>query len=161
MSNREWKRVDEAVGDTLHYTSCGLDNIYLAGGFKRRQTRYGDGVSIVNVEGLHLAIGRSLVTGAQELTGPEIRFLRKEMKYTQEELAGMLKVSDQAVARWEKGECEIPGPAEIVIRGLYRQHVGDVVNVRKISELMQRLVKNATVRQVFESSRDGWHAQAA
>jgi putative transcriptional regulator len=162
MSNTEWTQVDKVEGDTLHYKSCGLDNIYLGGGFMRHQTRYGNGVSIDDIEGLHRAIGRTLVAEDRPLTGKEIRFLRKEMKYTQERLAELVKVSDQAVARWEKGENEIPGSAEIVIRALYRQHIGDSVNVRKMAEQFVRsMAKKATGPQIFEPTSSGWHAHAA
>ena len=41
-----------------HYTGCGLDNIYLANGFERKVTPYGEGVSIADADGLHEAIGR-------------------------------------------------------------------------------------------------------
>jgi len=35
-----------------HYTECGLDNVWLANGYRQR----GDAVSIENSEGLHEAI---------------------------------------------------------------------------------------------------------
>jgi putative transcriptional regulator len=162
MSDLDWQETDKVDGDSLHYTSCGLPNIYLVGGFKRHKTRFGEGVSISNVEGLHRAIGRGIVGGDGPITGAEIRFLRKEMKYTQEKLAALIKVSDQAVARWEKGEFEIPGSAEIVVRALYREHIGDAVKVRKLAEqLIRSMVKKAAGRQTFEPTRNGWHAHAA
>jgi putative transcriptional regulator len=140
MSNPEWKQVEQPAegADIFHYTSCGLDNVYLVGGFKRHNTRYGSGVSIANVEGLHKAIGETMVNKKENLCGPEIRFLRKEMKLTQEELATYLHVDPQSVARWEKGQHDIQGPADIVVRALYKGYVGALANVKKISEAMDQ-----------------------
>jgi putative transcriptional regulator len=149
MSSQEWRQVERCDGDTLHYTSCGLPNIYLAGGFTRHKTNYGDGVSIVNVEGLHRAIGELLVCSEKSLSGPEIRFLRKEMKHTQESLAEFLKVHTQQVARWEKEENSIPGPADILVRALYKQFLGKQPNVKKISEQLHQSTSHPASKPVF------------
>ncbi|HEV2366015.1 MAG TPA: helix-turn-helix domain-containing protein [Caulobacteraceae bacterium] len=71
------------------------------------------------MEGLHKEIGRYLVTYRKGLTGSEIRFLRKTMDLTQAELAAHLGNDSQSVARWEKGVCEIPGPAEKLLRAIF------------------------------------------
>ena len=152
MSGQEmqWRQVERAEGtDTLHYTSCGLPNIYLAGGFTRHKTNYGDGVSIVNVEGLHRAIGESLLCSEKSLSGPEVRFLRKEMKHTQESLADFLKIGVQQVARWEKEECSIPGPADILVRALFKQCLGKQPNVKKISEQLHQATQHPASKPVF------------
>jgi putative transcriptional regulator len=149
MSSREWRQVERVDGDTLHYTSCGLPNIYLAGGFTRHKTNYGDGVSIVDVEGLHRAIGESIICSDQSLSGLEIRFLRKEMRHTQESLAEFLKLSPQQVARWEKEQNPIPGTADILVRALYKQFLGKQPNVKKISELLHESTSHAEAKPVF------------
>jgi len=152
MSSQEWRLVEHCDGETLHYTSCGLNNIYLAAGFTKHKTNYGDGVSIVNVEGLHRAIGESLIASEGSLSGPEIRFLRKEMKHTQVSLADFLKVDAQQVARWEKGQNDIPGPADILLRALFKQFVGKQPNVKKISEQLHQLSKHSLPKRFFEST---------
>jgi putative transcriptional regulator len=105
------------------YTESGLDNVRLANGF-----RYVDGpggrhvLVIEDIDGLHRAIGRTLVQTKKDLTGKEIRFLRHEMLMSQLALASLLEVDEQTVARWEKGRTVIPKPAEALIRLLYREH---------------------------------------
>jgi putative transcriptional regulator len=69
-----------------HYTESGLDNIYLVGGVAHHKTPYGEGVSIVNTEGLHKAIGLWLIDLPKPLIGTELRFLRLEMELTQGDL---------------------------------------------------------------------------
>lgn len=152
MKSPEWKFVelDSYEGDTWQYKSCGLSNIYLAGGFTRHKTRYGDGVSVVNVEGLHRAIGEWIICSEASLSGEQIRFLRKEMKLTQEGLAELVKLSAQQVARWEKGEFEIPGSADILVRALYKQYIGKQPNLKKLSELLHQERTRSRQGIVFE-----------
>ena len=38
------------------------------------------------------------------------------MDLTQADLASKVRVDDQTVARWEKGKCKLPGPADLALR---------------------------------------------
>ena len=124
-----------------HYTECGLDNIYLVNGFDIVKTPRGAAVNIRNIEGLHRAIGQILVHEKQNLSGKEFRFLRHELNMTQQNLASVLRVSVQSVARWEKGKNarQIDGPAQGLLRVLYGEFIGGNEKVteplRKLAEL--------------------------
>lgn len=102
-----------------HYRECGLDNIYLMNGFSLENCDGDEYVSIRNIEELWKAIGLNLITSQKDLSPKEIRFLRRQMRYTQSELANRLRVTDQTVARWEKDTCKMPGPADLVLRVLF------------------------------------------
>ena len=104
-----------------HYTECGLDDVYLVGGFEFVDAPSGRQVVISDLDGLHAAIGRHLVNSKKGLSKKEIRFLRHEMSMSQSTLARLLAVSEQAVRRWEAGKSTIPGPAEALLRLLYRE----------------------------------------
>ena len=120
MTKREFYRTGaEIKSEPLHYTMCGLDDIYLLNGFTKNETPYGKGVIFSDVDGLHKTIGLSLIMDRKTLIPKELRFLRKEMGLTQADLAQRIGLSDQQVARWEKGESEINGPAEKLIRIFY------------------------------------------
>lgn len=101
------------------YLTCGLDNIFLLNGYRVIRHDGEEGVSVIDVDGLHKAIGRHLVLHRKGLAPKEIRFLRKAMNLTQEELAQKLGNNAQSVARWEKGTCEMPGTAEKLLRAIY------------------------------------------
>jgi DNA-binding transcriptional regulator YiaG len=111
--------------EKYHYRECGLDYIYLAGGFHYVNRPGGRRhVVIKNVDELQEAIGRMLIEQKKNLSGREIRFLRHEMLMSQATLAKLLEVSEQAVHRWEKGKTgQVPKPAEALIRLLYREHI--------------------------------------
>src|SRR6266702_4376017 len=85
-----------------HYRECGLSNVYLVNGYREIETPYGRGISIEDVEGLHMAIAHALVEEEPSLSGPEVRFIRKFLELTQTQLADLLGVEDQSVRRWEK-----------------------------------------------------------
>jgi len=109
----------EPVSEPLHYTACGLDDVYLVDGFTREQIDGEDAVTIEDMDGLWKAIGLALVKERKTLTPKEARFLRHHMDLTQAELGAKLRVTDQTVARWEKGETTIPGPADVLLRVLF------------------------------------------
>lgn len=141
-----------------HYTECGLRNVWLANGFELKATRYGTGLAIHDVEGLHQAIGRALAHKAA-LTGADLRFLRKEMDLSQAGLGTLLGVTDQAVAKWEKTG-RIPRTAERMVRLIYLEHVGGHVQVRKIIEEMARTDRADAEALIAESAGEGWKIAA-
>lgn len=103
-----------------HYTESGLTNVWLANGYTIRKTKYGEGVSIHAVDGLHRAVAQALANKPR-LTGAEVRFLRKEMGLSQRGLGELLGVTDQAVALWER-KGRLPKTADRLLRLIYIEH---------------------------------------
>lgn len=110
---------DERAHEPLHYTDCGLDNIYLDNGFTIEEVDGEKFLSVADIDGLHRAIGLHIVLERKAPSGKELRFLRNELDLSQAELARILGVTDQSVARWEKGQCEASGPAVLSLRMIY------------------------------------------
>ena len=109
--------------ERYHYVECGLDDVYLANGFKRFESARGTSVAIQDVDTLHQAIGEYLCDRKKDLSGKEIRFLRRELLMSQAALAHMLGVKEQTVHRWEAGKTGIPKAAESILRVLYMEQV--------------------------------------
>lgn len=105
------------------YTECGLDCVWLTGGFDKIDTGYGEAVSVKNSRSLHQAIALDVVGKKPHLTGDDLRFLRGNMDKTQAEYAFLVGKDTQTVARWEKGN-EVPGIINIVVRLIYLNHLG-------------------------------------
>ncbi len=144
----------------LHYTACGLDNVYLENGFTIRKTPYGEGVSIHDLEGLHKAIAYNLCTEKRSLEGKEIRFLRKELEFSQIELAEKLDVSEATIRGWENNRTEIKHTADILIRALYLEKVGKNKKISKLIELIRKIDKEQS-RLTFSETNNSWDAVAA
>jgi len=151
---------------TYHYTECGLNNIYLLNGYKCIQTPRGKAVSINDLDGLHRAIGLFLVTTKKDLSGEEIRFLRHELLMSQNTLAKLLGVSEQAIHRWEKGKINMPKPSESLLRLLYRDHVHQVGHNKdgKISTMLKEIAdleeRNNHDELLFKDTAKGWKSAA-
>jgi DNA-binding transcriptional regulator YiaG len=131
-------------GEPLHYTACGLDDVYLVNGFTRETIDGEQFTTIENMDILWKAIARHLVTKKKVLAPKEIKYLRGQMDLTQAELAHLVRVSDQTIARWEKGETSIQGPADFMVRVLYlasprAQPEGQKV-LDKLLEVIERVV---------------------
>ena len=144
-----------------HYTLCGLDDVYLTSGYELVDTDYGSGVTIQDMDGLHRAIGEHLVMSKKALNPKEVRFLRHEMDLSQAQLGDLLRITDQTVARWEKGEVEMPGPADLVLRALYLGNVLGKVDVRKLAEQLRAMDEVNTGKQLFGPTEKGWRPIAA
>ena len=145
-----------------HYRGCGLDNIYLEGGVNYIQTPRGKTVQIEDTEGLHRAIGRWLVHEKKKLTGKEFRFLRHELNLTQQDLAALLRVGVQSVGRWERGETEIPGPAQGLIALLYAEKANGNTAVseplERLAELDEKMAGDEGIK--FLTGPEGWSIAA-
>lgn len=145
-----------------HYTDSGLDNVYLENGYTIHKTPYGDGVSIQNTEGLHRAIGKSIISRSVRMNGAELRFLRLEMELTQKCLAERIDADEQALRRWEsKRKNPIQGPADRLLRAIYGEHINGDGSVRR---MIQRLAELDTVERTFiwlKETKEGWRDTAS
>ncbi len=142
------------------YKECGLDNVYLVNGFTFHDTPYGPGVSFHSIPGLHRAITRALVCKKGRLEPQELRFLRNRLKLTQAEFADLIGSTRQNIGRWERGTCDIPGPADVFTR------ICAGAGVRTRDELAALLNKGKKVeaekeRKQAKPARREWREHAA
>lgn len=144
-----------------HYTSCGLRNIWLHNGYAVKETSYGQGVAIHNVDGLHKAIGLNLVLNKPQLSGAEIRFLRKELDMPQSHLAALLGVSENSVRGWEKHRVKITKPAERLLRMLYQEYTTGNSSVRGLIERLGQFNRDIYSNGMrLEETESGWTTAA-
>jgi putative transcriptional regulator len=146
----------DAAKQPLQYTECGLDDVYLLSGYEIEQTPHGEGLSIKGVDQLHKTIGCYLAKQKKVLSGKELRFLRLQMNLTQSALGRFIGLSSQQVARWEKGESDISGPADLLVRALYIQHLGSNTNLQELAQRLDEIDSPATEKAVFENTSHGW-----
>lgn len=140
-----------------HYIECGLDNVYLENGFERHKTHYGEGVSIQDTEGLHKAIAKWVVCTPTPLRGAELRFLRLEMETKQRDLAAILGTTEQTLRLWEKKRnSDLPGPADRLLRALYKDYSGKDGSVRAMLERMAELDQKARSDAHLRETKNGW-----
>lgn len=153
-------------GNMYHYVESGLDDVWLqiGAGVEFIDRPAGRSVRIKDLEGLHELIGRTLAIHKKDLTGKEIRFLRKELLLSQGVLAKLLGVAEQTVHRWEAGKAEIPKPAEAIIRSLYMakvegpQKVDLMKMLKELADLEDQL--DGQLRLCRSTTSDKWKLAA-
>jgi DNA-binding transcriptional regulator YiaG len=166
MGNNEMTKVFKHKGELqktpLHFTLCGLDDVYLANGYEIGDYYGEETLAIKDLEQLHRAIGDSLVREKKVLNGRELRFLRKEMDMTQSDLAHLLGLTGQQVARWEKGKSAISGPTDLLLRVAYLQSLGEQPNVSELRASIDDTDAPRSDKAIFEDTPKGWrHRYAA
>lgn len=162
MSAKHLRYKNEQPKEPYHYKECGLDDVFLLCGYEEHETPYGKGISVKNVDELHMAIGQHIAIHKKVLNGQEVRFLRKQLDYTQAELGKYLGVDAQTVARWEKDQIPIPGPADGLLRVIYLTEVMlGRIEVQKILKKLSEMDAPIKERQVFYPKDGKWHSAAA
>ncbi len=89
------------MDDGIHYTACGLSNVWLKAGYEIKDSDEGPRLRVTDRGDLQRALAYALIGRAGCLTGQEFRFLRRMMGLTQPRLSTLMGFSRHAVARWE------------------------------------------------------------
>jgi DNA-binding transcriptional regulator YiaG len=143
-----------------HYTSCGLNNVWLKNGFEKHHIGADTGLSIHNMEGLHRAIALTIIQSPRPITGQEFRFLRVELDFSQKALGSLMDKSDQSIAKWEKGEQAIPRLADKAIRDLYMESIGEGVVAGLLTQMAQLDREVHELNLQLEEVEGRWQASA-
>lgn len=149
--------------EPYHVQAIGLPDVWLASGVSfEDDPEHGRLVTIADLAGLHRAIGLAIITSPGPIGGDELRFLRKQMRLTQEALARRLRVDVQTVANYEKGHTRM-GAADAAVRLLYGLHLLPVdakpEHVRTFFEAIAALLPELPVAIRREIS-GAWRDQA-
>jgi putative transcriptional regulator len=153
-------KLRDTTPNRYHYVDCGLDNIWLEGGFSEVDSPYGSGVSISDLEGLHRCIAEYLLEKPCALTGAEFRFLRTELDLSQFSLGHLCGRTERTVREWETRNETVDEPANMLIRFIYKQRFHPSANFEQFSQQFQKL--QALDKQCHELAlkitADGWMA---
>ena len=106
------------------YKTCGLDNVTVTGLPPITDDDGNTVHTIPNINLLHKAIARIIISQPFGMSGKELRFLRTEMGLTQSELADIVHREPLAISRWERNETEFDSNAEVIIRALSCAELG-------------------------------------
>jgi len=141
-----------------HYTDGGLRNIWLANGYERVETRYGEALTIQDLPGLTRAICKALIRKNSKLTGAEFRYLRQAMLMSQASLGRTLGRTDQAIAGWEKNS-KVPKFADQMLRVVYAAHADGNEQVKNIIHAMNDVER--TINFVMTETKMGWQSKVS
>lgn len=144
-----------------HYTECGLHNVYIHGLQIVVDDEGDEIISIQAVNQLHSVIALGIVSHKHGISCDELRFLRTEMGYTQAELATLVHHDKQSVGRWERGEFDMDGSSEAIIRRLAIEKL-DLDLSSGIDELSRSSIPSSQTQTIsIEANNGGYQLMAA
>ena len=133
----------------LHYTACGLPNVWLENGYTKKETKYGVAISVKDIDELHKLLATKLVEKKGLLTGYEFRFLRVQLGLTQEGLGKFLDVSENAVSLWERKDT-VPNVYDHMLRLMVMAKFSGNTKISDAIERVQTVEKLAYQRYVVK-----------
>lgn len=142
-----------------NYLQCGLPNVWLLNGYSIEKNPYGEFVSIADVDGLHQAIARALVSKPTPLSGAEFRFLRRELDMSQKRLGEIFGRDRQSVANWEKKE-EVDESYDFLLRHVYQEHLDRNAMYIELVDHLNELDRLEYSGLRFSADDEGWHKAA-
>ena len=141
-----------------HYTESGLQNVWLANGFKTRKAPVGKAVAIADADDLHRVIGR-VIASKGYLTGGELRYMRKELDFSQARFGMLVGASEESVSLWER-RGRVPKSASRLMQALYLETIDGNVRVKELIERLANMDRDHQDRMVFEDTAKGWREAA-
>jgi DNA-binding transcriptional regulator YiaG len=144
-----------------HYTESGLSNVYLKNGFKVDVEGSEEFTSIDDIDGLHKTIAEAVVDSKKPLTNEEFKFLRIELNVSQKTLANRFGVSEQTIARYEKGQSVIPRTTDAALRVLYMESLDKNNPVSYFLDLLSDAEASKAAKEILlEEVLDHWELVA-
>jgi DNA-binding transcriptional regulator YiaG len=140
-----------------HFKDGGLENIWLANGYKLKKTPYGDGVSIRDLDGLVSAISLSLVKKPHKLNGREFRYLRQALLLSQGSVASLFGCTEQTVSLWER-HGRVPLWADKLLRITYIGSVQENTTVKEMIARMNFVDRVINHKIILHESNKGWES---
>jgi DNA-binding transcriptional regulator YiaG len=108
--------------ETLHYTICGLDYVYLKN-VPIRQTTHGDVIE-ADLSVIEKDIAREIVRQGIPIRGAEVQFLRKAFALSLEKFGRLLGLSAPAILKWERARTRRLEPInEVAVRALMAEQL--------------------------------------
>lgn len=144
----------------LHYTECGLDNVWLLNGYEVIDTPYGKATTVENERALHDAIAKSLFTQPGILTGKEFLFLRKEMDMSQQAVAEVFGVSEQTVRGLERKE-KLDAIYSHLMKAVSQEYFTGSSRIMEIIEAAKDKHDRKDIQINFEEDGTGWQQKVA
>lgn len=132
-----------------HYTECGLPNVYLKNGFTIEHIDGEDYTSIDDMNNLHVAIAQTIADSHTALRPAQFKFLRIELNLSQKMLGHRFGVSEQTIARYEKGQSDIPRTTDAALRSLFMEKLEKTNSVSYFLDLLSDVEAQQAAKEIL------------
>lgn len=158
----EWKTSGK---DPYHYTSSGLDNVYLVNIAIRRCKRCRTEHAVIpRMAELHRMLAGALLDEPERLRGSELRFLRKHAGLSASDFSAQLQIEPETLSRFENARQDIGVSTEKLARAILKAEIQTAAQNKLQAFLLskQRLLAHKGHQQSrFSFTTGGWRKQAA
>lgn len=128
------------IRERYHYTSCGLDNVYLRSVELRVCSECGAEVPrIPRISDLLARIGRSVALQNVPLRGVDLKFLRKQLGMRGSEWAKACKIDPATLSRCENNEQRMGPQTDLLTRYVYIRALEERERYRVADAIVDRL----------------------
>lgn len=126
----------------FHFVDCGLDHVYLVG-IKCFVGEDGESIAeIPALEKLMQLIARDVVLSPRDLTGEEIRFLRKRLGKKASEYCSYLGIEPETLSRIENGKQTLSNQGQKLARLSYCVYSADLHLVECARSIFQSILED-------------------
>lgn len=143
-----------------HFLESGLSNVYLGNIFINYCPYHMEVMTpdLPKLQELLDVILVDVILNPQPLRGEEIRYLRQSIDYTQAGFAGLLGVTSNTVARWEREELQPSVAMDLTIRRTVLLQADDEILSllkRRVQQLSKEKIKfGADLNKFREASKE-------
>ena len=131
----------ERVKKDYRFVESGLDNVVLRNIEVDVCLKCGDSPRIYRINEVFLAIAASLIAKPFELTGTEVRFLRKTLEVGIEDFARKLGVDRSHLSRVENGALAISRQTDRLVRTLVLLHRPELMEKLTAMDIRETVLK--------------------
>ncbi len=147
----------------FHYTLSGLPDVYLVDvKVYRCEHCNRESAAIPRIEELNRSIAAHLAEKHGKLTGPEVRFIRKQAGLSAKEAAAFLALTPARLSRVEnEREQPLGGPSEQLVRVLARAASAGDEPIKTLLTLTTEIRRNAEDREKkfrLDRNKNRWRA---
>jgi YgiT-type zinc finger domain-containing protein len=131
----------ERVKKDYRFVESGLDNVVLRNIEVDVCSKCGDSPRIYRINDVFLTIAASLIAKPFELTGKEVRFLRKTLEVGIEDFARKLGVDRSHLSRVENGALAISRQTDRLVRTLVLLHRPELMEMLTALDIREVVLK--------------------
>lgn len=149
--------------EKYHYTACGLTNIFLENGYALEPDLLNstdNWLSIEKIHELHASIACSLALQGQPLISGELRYLRRQLDMSQNELAHWLGYTEAEYEQWEN-DTTPPRVVDAVVRKLAAEKEELAISLTEIFERIDSNNNSDSFVMIFKLIDNSWSISAS
>lgn len=134
----------------------GLLNVYLNGGVSVEGVGDEQTIAYSDLDGLYRALARAIALRLGQMSGDELRFLRKRLGMSQSDVAALGGKTDQVVAKWEKVILPVPKAEANLLRFAVLSKFGTHTDMARLATQLTKDAIAPVIPYVMTFDGIGW-----